>query len=194
MTGLLGPARADETPPPPKKASDFTLKDLDGKDRKLSEFEGKWVVLEWTNYDCPFVKKHYLAEHKQMQGLQKKYTDKGVIWLSICSSAPGKQGNKSPEEWKKAIADNGAAPTAVLLDTDGKVGKDYGARNTPEIWIVNGKREIAYHGAADDTPDWHADVTKAKNYIVAVLDAVLDGKEAPVKETKPYGCSIKYAE
>jgi peroxiredoxin len=199
FAGVVGPdvARAEgeeATAPTLAKAEDFTLKGTDGKEYKLSDQKGKWVVLEWTNLGCPFVKKHYVKETKPMQGLQKKYAEKGVVWFSICSSAPGKQGHMTPDGWKAAMADNGMAPKAVLLDEDGKVGKAYGARTTPEIWVINPKGEIEYHGAADDTSDAKADVTKAKSYISQTLDAVLEGKAPPVRETKPYGCSVKYAD
>jgi peroxiredoxin len=187
-------AEGEAATPAPKKASEFTLKDVDGKEHKLSQYKDKWVVLEWTNLGCPFVKKHYAAPSQHMQGLQKRYVGKGVVWLTICSSAEGKQGYQTAEQWKATMKDNGMAPTAVLLDADGTVGKAYGAKTTPEIWVLNGKQEIVYHGAADDAPPPNADVTKANNYIVKVLDAVLDGKEPPVRETQPYGCSVKYAQ
>jgi hypothetical protein len=184
-------------------AKDFTLKDLDGKDRKLSEFKGKWVVLEWTNYECPYVKKHYVvtpaadgkpATPGKIPQLQKTYTDKGVIWLSICSSAPAsgdkppKEGWMSREKWKEALKERMAAPTAVLLDEDGKVGRDlYGARKTPTMWIVDPKGVVAYHGAIDDAPSPKADPLTSKNYIAEYLDAVLAGKEPPANDNKPYG-------
>ena len=169
----------------PVKAPEFALKDLDGKERKLSEFAGKYVVLEWTNYGCPFVKKHYGPG--AMQALQKKYTDLGVIWLSICSSADGKEGHMSPEGWKAALAGNKAAPTAVLLDADGKIGHLYAARTTPDMRIIDPTGKLIYSGAIDDTPSPKADPKDAKNYVVQVLDAVLAGKEPPVAETKSYG-------
>jgi peroxiredoxin len=194
-----GPAlvRAEEpkTAPPKKdeapKAPEFTLKDPDGKERKLSEFADKWVVLEWTNYDCPYVKKHY--KPGAMQALQAKYVAKGVVWLSICSSAPGKQGHKSPADWKKAIAEQKSKPTAVLIDETGQVGKQYRARNTPEIRIISPTREIVYAGAIDDNKNADADPAVAKNYVSTVLDEVLAGKASPVAATEPYGCTIKYA-
>ena len=167
------------------KAPEFTLKDLDGKDRKLSEFAGKTIVLEWTNYSCPFVKKHYGVD--AMQALQRTYCAKGVIWLSICSSAEGKEGYQKPEDWKKAVAELKAAPTAVLLDADGTVGRLYGARVTPEMKVIDAKGNVAYSGAIDDDPTKKGEPAKAKNYVALVLDALLAGKESPVVETKAYG-------
>jgi peroxiredoxin len=183
------PAEAPKTDA--KKAPDFKLKDLAGKERSLSEFKDKWVVLEWTNYACPYVKKHYDPGH--MQRLQKTYVDKGVVWLSICSSAPGLQGNMSVEDWKKAVADRRTAATAVLLDADGTVGRAYVARKTPEIRVIDPKGTIVYAGAIDASPDQAADPSKTRNYVVEVLDAVLAGKACPIAETTPYGCSVKYA-
>ena len=145
-------------------------------------------MIEWTNYDCPFVKKHYDASHKNMQTLQKTYTDKGVIWLSICSSAPGKQGHMTPEDATKRLADQGAAPTALLLDPTGEVGRSYAARTTPEMRIVDPKGKLVYHGAIDSVRSKDpADVKGATNYVAQVLDAVLAGKEPPVTGKRPYG-------
>lgn len=177
--------------PEPVQAPDFTLKDLDGKERKLSEFAGKWVVLEWTNYSCPFVKKHYGP--KSMQATQKAWTDKGVVWLSICSSAEGREGYLSPEDWKKAVAEQGAVPTALLLDGDGTVGHLYGARTTPDMRVIDPKGRLVYTGAIDDDPSMKSDPTKAKNYVSAALEAGMAGKAIETPETKPYGCGVKYA-
>lgn len=172
------------------KAPDFTLKDIDGKEHALSDFEGKYVALEWTNYDCPFVKKHYADGH--MQKLQKRYTDKGVVWLSINSSAPGKQGNFDQATWKKRVAGRGASPTAVLLEPSGKVGKAYGASNTPHVFVIDPEGMIIYQGAIDNTPSWKGAPSKAKNYVAAALDAAMAGKPVEPARTKPYGCSVKY--
>lgn len=190
------PAAPAEAPEAPEKAQDFTLKDLDGKERKLSEFAGKWVVLEWTNYTCPYVKKHYKVTPGvdgkpdtpgRMAQLQKTYTGKDVIWLSICSSAPGKEGNMSVAKWKESVKERQAAPTAVLIDEDGKVGQLYGAKKTPTIWVVDPKGFIAYFGAPDDAPAPTADPLTAKSYIAEFLDAVLAGKEPATRETPVYG-------
>jgi hypothetical protein len=192
MVGLCAgsmTARAEdpkpEAPPEAPKAADFTVKDVDGKERKLSEFADKWVVLEWTNYTCPYVKKHY--DPGAMQALQTKYVGKGVVWLSICSSGPGLPGNMSPADWKKAIEEKKAKPTAVLLDESGAVGRQYEAKRTPEVRIISPTRTIVYSGAIDDNKDAGADPTKSKNYISTVLDAVLAGKASPIAKTDSYG-------
>jgi peroxiredoxin len=194
--GLAGRAAAEDPKPgdapkegekkeEPPKALEFTAKDVDGKDRKLSEFAGKWVVLEWTNYGCPHVKRHYDRDH--MQALQRKYTGKGVVWLTVCSHAPGKKGHLTPEEWKKALAEKKAAPTALLVDADGTVGRLFGATRTPEIRIVDPKGVVAYSGAIDDKKEGDADPATAKNFVVTVLDAGLEGKPAPIATSEPYG-------
>ena len=174
-------------------AQNFTLKSAAGNDVSLSDFQGKVVVLEWTNPGCPFVKKHYGSGN--MQKLQKEATARGVVWLSICSSAPGKQGNLSAEEAAKLTASNGSAATAYLLDENGKVGQLYGAKRTPEMYVINKEGTLVYHGAIDDkkTPD-PADIPGAKNYVEAALGEVLAGKPVSAPQTEAYGCSVKYGE
>lgn len=174
-----------------KAAPDFTLTDSKGETHSLSDFKGKYVVLEWINYECPFVKKHY--DSGNMQKLQETYTGKDVVWLSICSSVDGKQGNFTPEEINKRSEAHGAKFTAYLMDTDGKVGKMYGAKTTPHMYIVNPEGTLVYAGGIDDTPTADkADVDGAKNYVSAALDAAMSGKEITDKVTKPYGCGVKY--
>ena len=174
-------------------AQNFTLKSAAGNEVSLSDFKGKVVVLEWTNPGCPFVKKHYGSGN--MQKLQKDATAKGVVWLSICSSAPGKQGNLSADEAAKLTASNGSAATAYLLDDAGKVGQLYGAKRTPEMYVINKDGTLVYHGAIDDkkTPD-PADIAGAKNFVAAALDEVLAGKPVSTPQTEAYGCSVKYGE
>jgi peroxiredoxin len=174
-------------------AQNFTLKSAAGKEVSLSDFKGKVVVLEWTNPGCPFVIKHYGSGN--MQKLQKDAAAKGVVWLSICSSAPGKQGNMSARDAAKAIAKNGSAATAYLLDEDGKVGQLYGAKRTPEMYVINKEGVLVYHGSIDDkkTPD-PADIAGAKNFVVAALEDVLAGKPVTTPKTEAYGCSVKYGE
>ncbi|NJK91672.1 MAG: thioredoxin family protein [Blastochloris sp.] len=175
-----------------KPAPDFKLTDTNGKSHNLSDFKGKTVVLEWINHGCPFVVKHYASGN--MQKLQKTYTAKDVVWLSICSSAEGKQGYMKPEEWNKTTAEKGAAPTAVLLDADGKVGQLYGAKTTPEIFIINPEGVLVYEGAIDSIKSTdQADVAKAENYVSKALEELMAGKPISTASTPPYGCSVKYA-
>ncbi|GJQ62831.1 MAG: thioredoxin family protein [Melioribacteraceae bacterium] len=174
-----------------KAAPDFTLTDSKGETHSLSDFKGKYVVLEWINYDCPFVEKHYDAGN--MQKLQETYTGKDIVWLSICSSVDGKQGNFTPEEINKRSEAHGAKFTAYLMDTDGKVGKMYAAKTTPHMYVVNPEGTLVYAGAIDDKASTDkADIKDAKNYVAAALDAAMAGKEIKEKVTKPYGCSVKY--
>jgi peroxiredoxin len=172
-------------------APGFTLTDTHGKQHKLSDFAGKFVVLEWLNHDCPFVHKHY--DSKNMQTLQARYTGKGVIWLSIVSSAPGKQGHYSADDLNRLTAEKGASPTAVLLDPDGAVGKLYGAKTTPHMFVISPKGEILYKGAIDDRRSTDLeDVPKARNFVVEALDAAMAGKPVEIAATQPYGCAVKY--
>ena len=172
-------------------APEFTLTDTNSQKHSLSEYKGKFVVLEWFNPDCPFVKKHYNSGN--MPQLQKEYTAKGVVWLSINSSAVGNQGSYTPQGFNKFVKDKGAAPTAVLLDTEGKVGRLYNAQTTPHMFIIDPKGILIYQGAIDDTPGTGIeDLKKAKNYVSAALDAAMNGKPIVVSATKSYGCSVKY--
>lgn len=174
-----------------KPAPEFTLTDTNGKSHNLSDFKGKTVVLEWINHGCPFVVKHYVDGN--MQKLQKTYTDKGVIWLSICSSAEGKQGHLTPADWNKTNAEKKAMPTAVLLDGDGKVGKIYSAKVTPHMYIINAEGVLVYNGAIDSIKSTDsADVAKAENFVAKALDEVLAGKPVTTPSTAAYGCSVKY--
>jgi len=172
-------------------APDFTLPDTNGNNHSLSQYKGKIVVLEWINHDCPFVGKLYNSG--KMQELQKTYTKKGVIWLSINSSAPGKQGYRSPEEANELTRQKKAAPIAVLLDPDGKVGKLYGAKTTPHMFIINTAGVLVYNGGIDNIPSTKIeDIARAKNYVQMALDELLAGKKVTVKTSQPYGCSVKY--
>jgi peroxiredoxin len=167
-------------------APEFTLTDPDGASHALSDYRGKWVVLEWTNHGCPFVKKHY--DSRNMQTLQARYTQQGVAWLSICSSAPGKEGNETPAEWKATLAAKGAVPTAMLIDADGKVGHAYGAKATPTMVVISPDGGIFYRGAIDDKRSANvADVASARNYVAEALDAGMAGKRPPIAETAAYG-------
>ncbi|HEY8898967.1 MAG TPA: thioredoxin family protein [Chthoniobacterales bacterium] len=170
-------------------APNFTLKDSDGKSVSLADFKGKTVVLEWFNEGCPFVKKHYGSG--SMQKTQKQATDDGVVWLSIVSSAPGKQGYLTPEA--AAAKKKEINSTALLLDPDGAVGHLYEARTTPDMFVINGEGTLVYKGAIDDQPNPDpATLEGAKNYVVAALADLKAGKPVTTAETKSYGCSVKY--
>lgn len=174
-----------------KKAPAFTLTDINGKPYSLSDASGKFVVLEWINHGCPFVKKHY--ETNNMQNLQKEYTAKGVIWLSIASSAKGKEGYMAAEEWVANAPQYNSGATDVLLDEKGTVGKSYGAKTTPHMFVIDPAGTLINAGAIDDKPTYEKDtVPGAKNYVKAALDEAMAGKKVSVAETKSYGCSVKY--
>lgn len=176
---------------PGSLAPEFTLPDAKGEKHSLSQYKGKWVVLEWVNYDCPFVKKHY--ESNNMQKMHKMARDKGAVWLSINSSAPGKQGNFEGAELTKRIAESKAMPTAYLLDPDGKVGKEYKAKTTPSMFVINPAGLVVYAGAIDDRPSADPeDVVGAKNYVEVALTAGMAGKPIETASTQSYGCSVKY--
>lgn len=174
-----------------KPAPDFELTDVNGTKHKLSDFRGKFVVLEWINFDCPFVKKHYESEN--MQKLQEKYTSQGVIWLAICSSAPGKEGNLSKDEIKKRSEKYKAKFTAYLIDESGDVGRLYSAKTTPHMYIIDKQGTLIYAGAIDSIRSTDkSDIDKAENYVSKALNEALSGKSISTKVTQPYGCSVKY--
>lgn len=177
---------------PSSKASDFTLTDSNGNAHKLSDYEGKYVVLEWVNHECPFVKRHY--DSGDMQQLQKEFTERGVIWLSINSGACEKPGHWTPERAKEETEAKGAHPTAALLDEDGTVGKLYGAKTTPHMYVINPEGILIYQGAIDNNPLGEAKGPNYVNYVRAALEAAMEGEEVFVSQTKPYGCSVKYAD
>ena len=173
------------------KAPNFSLSDTNGKTHTLSDYKGRTVVLEWTNFGCPFVVKHY--ESGNMQSLQKKWAEKGIVWLSICSSAKGKEGHMTPSEWNKEIAGHKSASTAYLLDESGQVGKSYGAKTTPHMFIIDAKGSLVYKGAIDDKPTYkQSDVKGAHNHVDAALTDLAAGKPVQKSSTEPYGCSVKY--
>lgn len=174
-------------------APDFALPNLYGQNVSLSDYRGDYVILEWINYDCPFVVKHYATGN--MQNLQNRYMKKGVRWIGIGSSAPGTQGYFSPEEWKELAAERESKPTHILLDTAGDVGRIYRARTTPEIFIIDPEGNLIYMGAIDDTPSRNKeDIETAENYVVSAMSAALKGEPVTASVTQPYGCSIKYAD
>ena len=174
-----------------EKAPAFTLTDTYGVAHSLSEFAGKTVVLEWTNDQCPFVQKHYNSGN--MQGLQKQYTEDGVIWLSIISSAAGKQGYVTAEDANTLTKERNASPSYVLFDESGDVGRLYDARTTPHMYIIDGDGKLQYNGAIDSIKSADkADIPKATNYVSQALTELKSGSVISNPLTKPYGCSIKY--
>jgi len=192
VTLLIGTALlAADAPPVGSAAPDFSLPDAKGQTHSLSQYKGKYVVLEWFNPQCPFVKKHYGGGN--MQKLQDEYTGRGVVWLTIDSNAPGTEGNITPEQAQKITASWKTRQTALLLDPEGKAGRAYGAKNTPDMVIINPDGKIAYEGAIDSkaTPN-PADIPTSTNYVKAALDESLAGKPVTTPHTKPYGCSVKY--
>jgi hypothetical protein len=174
-----------------KPAPAIELRDSNGEKVRLDAFKGKFVVLEWVNFQCPFVGKHYGSGN--MQQLQKGYTEKGVVWLSICSSAQGKQGYVTGSEANALVEEKGAAPSRFLLDPKGVAGKAYSAKTTPHMFVIDPKGRVIYNGAIDDKPSTkQADIATASNYLVAALDAAISGKKVETAATQPYGCSVKY--
>ncbi len=172
-------------------APELSLSDINGKAVKLSDFKGKQVVLEWTNPGCPFVQKHY--DTSNIQGLQTKYDAKETVWLSVNSTAKSHQDYMSNDKLKAHLDVKKATPDAYLVDADGVVGKAYGAKTTPHMFVINPAGLVVYAGAIDDKPSANkADVAGAKNYVVAALDDLKAGKPVAMANTKPYGCSVKY--
>lgn len=169
----------------------FSAVDSNGATHKLGDFKGKTVVLEWTNAECPYTRKHY--ESGNMQKLQQEATAAGVVWLSVISSAPGKQGYVTGAEANQLTASRGAHPTAVLLDPTGTVGREYEAQTTPHMFVIDQTGVLRYMGAIDDKPVASpATIAGARNYVREALVAVEAGKPVAVASTEPYGCSVKY--
>ncbi len=172
-------------------APDFALTDVNGKTVKLSDFKGKNVVMEWHNPGCPFVQKHYNSNN--MQTLQNKYDAKDTVWLTVNSTETGHQDYLSNDKLRGYIADKKAAPDAYMTDADGKVGKTYGAKTTPHMYVINPAGLVVYAGAIDDKPGTKIEEVKgAKNFVVAALDDLAAGKPVSAATTQPYGCSVKY--
>ena len=174
-----------------KLAPDFTLKSATGKTVSLSDYQGKTVVLEWTNHDCPYVQKHYDSDN--MQSLQRKYTARDVVWLSIISSAPGKQGYVDAGTANQLTISRKAEPTQVLFDPEGNVGRQYGARTTPHMYIIDQEGTLRYAGGIDSIKSANpSDIAKATNYVDEGLTSLLGGQAIAKKSSTPYGCSVKY--
>ncbi|MCE0498469.1 MAG: redoxin domain-containing protein [Methylacidiphilales bacterium] len=182
------PTRATVGQPAP----DFTLTGGDGKTHSLSDYKGKFIVLEWTNPNCPFVHKFY--DSGTMQNLQKEETAKGVVWLRINSGAPGHDGYQTVADVVSYEQANHVASTETLLDPDGTAGHLFGSRNTPTMFVIDPKGTLIYAGGIDDKPSPDpADIATAKNYVTAALDEAMAGKPVSVPVSRPYGCSVKYA-
>ena len=176
---------------PGTPAPDFRGTDSNGAQHSLSEYRGKFVVLEWANQGCPFDRKHYLSGSIESQ--QRDWTAKGVIWLSVISSAPGQQGYVTPSEENTYLKTMHAAPTAALLDPDGAIGRLYGAKTTPHIFVIDPTGKLIYQGAIDDKPTTdQGDLKGARNYLNETLTAAMSGKPLQIESTRPYGCSVKY--
>jgi AhpC/TSA family len=176
-----------------KAAPAFSGKAADGSTINLADLKGKTVVLEWTNHECPYVVKHY-DKSSNIPNLQKEATSKDVVWLQIISSAPGKQGNVDAATAKSLNEKRGAAPTHIIFDADGTIGKLYGAQTTPHMFVINAEGTLVYKGGIDSIKTTNpADISKAVPYVKEALEAVAAGKKVPNSSTAPYGCSIKYA-
>jgi AhpC/TSA family len=173
-------------------APDFKPTDSNGRMRQLSEYRGKYVVLEWHNNGCPFTRKHY--ESGNMQRLQKEWTSQGVIWFTVISSAAGQQGYVTAEQENEYLKRMNAVPTAALLDPQGDVGRLYAAKTTPHMFIVNSDGVLIYDGAIDSksTTD-QGDIATATNYVSQALGEAMAGKAVSTPTSRPYGCSVKYA-
>ncbi len=191
LVALALPFPAFAAPQVGSPAPEFAVTDTSGTMRKLSDLRGKVVVLEWTNADCPFTIKHYKSAN--MQKLQKQAAGEGVVWLSVISSAPGEQGYVDAAEANRLTATRAAAPTAVLLDPEGKLGRLYGAVTTPHMFVIDAQGVLRYMGGIDSIASTNvADVDKAKPLFRDAMQAVVSGQPVAAPVTRPYGCSVKY--
>lgn len=172
-------------------APEFSVVDTGGVARSLTDLRGKVVVLEWTNADCPFVAKHYRAAN--MQALQKRAAAEGVVWLSVISSAPGEQGHVDAAEADRLTQSRDAAPSGVVLDPDGRLGRAYGAVTTPHMYVIDGAGTLRYMGGIDSIGSTRAeDLAKAEPLFLNAMQAVVGGREVAQPLTRPYGCAVKY--
>jgi len=196
LTAVLATAAAVSgamaaAPQPGDSAPNFSLNDLSGKKVSLADYKGKYVVLEWNNPGCPFVQAQYNTG--AMPKVQQAETAKGVVWLTINSGATGKQGNEPSGDIHKFLADHHAAPTAYLQDSDGTVGRLYGARTTPDMYVISPAGKLIYDGAIDDAnPPAPDNIPGKTNFVKTALDQAMAGKPVSVQTSRPYGCSIKY--
>lgn len=193
--GLLGafvpPAAAAAAPAIGEPAPAFSVKTADGGTASLADYAGKVVVLEWTNHDCPYVRKHYGSGN--MQALQKQASAEGVVWLTVISSAPGEQGYVPGPEAKRVAEAAGAFPSRILLDPDGVMGRAYAAKTTPHMYVIDKDGRLVYMGGIDDRPTADPDDIKgARNYVAAALADLASGRPVAAASARPYGCSVKY--
>lgn len=188
--GLAGRG-AVAAPTPGEPAPSFEAMSADGSERSLSDYAGKIVVLEWTNHDCPYVRKHY--DTGNMQALQERAAADGVVWLTVISSAPGEQGHVDGAQAKRIAAEAGASPSEILLDPEGTMGRAYGAKTTPHMYVIDRDGRLVYMGGIDDRPTTRkADVEGGENHVAAALDDLAAGRPVETTASRPYGCSIKY--
>jgi hypothetical protein len=172
-------------------APDFNLRDIDGKSHQLSSYQGKTVVLEWVNPECPFVVKHYRSGN--MPSLQREATDDGIVWLSINSGRPGAQGDFAEHEVRQWMKQTGAKPTSYLRDQNGEVGRLYRAKTTPHMFVINPEGTLIYDGAIDSiASSREGDITRADNYVKLAIAALKSGTAPEKPQSRPYGCSVKY--
>jgi len=191
LTLALAETKESQSATVGQAAPNFTLTGADGKPHSLADYKGKYIVLEWTNPNCPFVHKFY--DGGQMQNFQKEETARGVVWLRINSSAEGKADHQTPGQAAAYEKENHVASTQTLLDPSGQVGHLYGARNTPQMFVINPEGVLIYAGGIDDKPSANAeDIASAKNYVTAALAEAMAGKPVSTPTAKPYGCSVKY--
>jgi peroxiredoxin len=191
LAGTLMLGGAVAAPKVGSPAPDFSVVDTAGETWSLEGLVGRKVILEWTNHDCPFVVKHYASGN--MQALQKEATDAGYVWLSVISSASGKQGHVSPAQADDLTDSRDARPTAVLLDTSGAMGRAYDAKTTPHMYLIDGSGTLVYMGGIDDRPTTdQADVADARNYVRLAMADLAAGNPVAAPVTRPYGCSVKY--
>lgn len=188
---IAGAAPAAATPTTGAPAPQFTGTDANGATHRLADYAGKIVVLEWTNNQCPFVQKHYNSGN--MQRIQKEARAHGVVWFSVVSSAPGKEGYVTPAQAREVVQQRGAQPTGVILDASGDLGRTYGAKTSPHMFVIDAQQRLVYQGAIDDKPTTDpASLQSARNYVREALASVEAGRAVAVSETTPYGCSVKY--
>lgn len=195
LGGLIAGLLALETPARPRigePAPEFTTEDTHGDPIRLADLQGQIVVLEWTNHQCPFVGKHYGSGN--MQALQQQATEEGVTWISIVSSGPGQEGHVSPDQANQLTEEREAAPSAVVLDPSGEIGKLYGARATPHMFVIDAEGILQYMGAIDSIPSAQiSDIESAENYVRTALDQIQAGEAISTPATQAYGCTVRYA-